>query len=69
MEKLAQQVFGEEFKLRAEQKEGLETLMKGEDVWAQLPTGFGKSVLFSLFPRLKSTVTVSINLYYLYINN
>ena len=38
--------------VRREQKECLETLVQGKDVFAILPTGFGKSLVFQIFPRL-----------------
>ena len=34
--------------LKAEQKEDVETLLRGKDVFAVLPTGFGKSLIFQL---------------------
>lgn len=38
--------------VRREQKECLENLVQGKDVFAILPTGFGKSLVFQIFPRL-----------------
>ena len=40
--------------LHKEQKECIENLFLGRDVFAILPTGFGKSLIFQLFPRLTS---------------
>ena len=37
------------FVLKAEQKEAVESLLKGKDVFSVLPTGFGKSLIFQLF--------------------
>jgi hypothetical protein len=39
--------------LKHEQKQILLHLMKGDDCFGILPTGFGKSLLFTLFPLLK----------------
>ena len=41
---------GFEFQLKKEQKEVLEQLNEKKHVFAQLPTGFGKSVCFVLHP-------------------
>ena len=38
--------------LRKEQQLCLVNLARGKDVFAILPTGFGKSLIFQLFPRL-----------------
>lgn len=38
--------------LRKEQEICLVNLARGKDVFAILPTGFGKSLIFQLFPRL-----------------
>ena len=38
--------------LRKEQKTCLLNLARGKDVFAIMPTGFGKSLIFQLFPRL-----------------
>ena len=38
--------------LRKEQQICLVNLARGKDVFAILPTGFGKSLIFQLFPRL-----------------
>ena len=40
--------------LREEQKDCLKNLVAGKDVFAILPTGFGKSLIFQLFPRIIS---------------
>ena len=42
--------------LRKEQKTCLVNLARGKDVFAILPTGFGKSLIFQLFPRLSKAV-------------
>ena len=38
--------------LRKEQEICLVNLARGKDVFAILPTGFGKSLIFQLFPRV-----------------
>ena len=38
--------------LRKEQQLCLVNLARGKDIFAILPTGFGKSLIFQLFPRL-----------------
>ncbi|XP_068762083.1 ATP-dependent DNA helicase RecQ-like [Montipora capricornis] len=38
--------------LRFEQKLCLLNLIRGKDVFTMLPTGFGKSIIFQLFPRV-----------------
>ena len=35
--------------LKPEQRQAVSTLQKGEDVLAVLPTGFGKSMIFTVF--------------------
>ena len=40
--------------LHKEQKKCIENLFLRRDVFALLPTGFGKSLIFQLFPRLTS---------------
>ena len=39
--------------IREEQRKCLKHLVDGIDVFAILPTGFGKSLIFQLFPRIK----------------
>ena len=45
--------------LRKEQKACLLNLARGKDVFAILPTGFGKSLIFQLFPRVSSAICSS----------
>ena len=45
--------------LREEQETCLVNLARGKDVFAILPTGFGKSLNFQLFPRLVKAATKS----------
>ena len=45
--------------LRKEQKARLLNLARGKDVFAILPTGFGKSLIFQLFPRVSSALCSS----------
>ena len=47
---------GFEFQLKKEQKEILEQLNEKKHVFAQLPTGFGKSVCFVLHPLVQDKV-------------
>ena len=47
--------------LKAEQKEDVETLLRGKDVFGVLPTGFGKSLLFQLFVLAKNRASSSPN--------
>ena len=42
--------------LRKEQEDCLKNLVRGKDVFAILPTGFGKSLIFQLFPRVMSAL-------------
>ena len=42
--------------LRKEQRTCLVNLARGKDVFAILPTGFGKSLIFQLFPRVVSAL-------------
>ena len=42
------------FVLKAEQKEAVESLLRGKDVFGVLPTGFGKSLIFQLFVLVKT---------------
>ena len=45
--------------LRKEQKACLLNLARRKDVFAILPTGFGKSLIFQLFPRVSSALLSS----------
>jgi len=36
--------------LKTEQKEAVKAFVEGNDVFVSLPTGFGKSLCFALFP-------------------
>lgn len=38
--------------LKDKQKECIEALLKKKDVLRLLPTGFGKSLIYQLFPRI-----------------
>ena len=40
--------------LKREQKQAIVSLLNGEDVLAVLPTGFGKSMIFTVFGIAKS---------------
>ena len=48
------------FVLKVEQKEDVETLLRGKDVFGVLPTGLGKS-LFLLFVLAKNRASSSLN--------
>ena len=45
-----------DFELKSEQVECLSNLIKGHHVLALLPTGYGKSMLYTLFPLLVEKV-------------
>ena len=49
------------FVLKAEQKEAVESLLRGKDVFGVLPTGFGKSLIFQLVVLAKNRVSSSPN--------
>ena len=49
------------FVLKSEQKEAVESLLKGRDVFGVLPTGFGKSLIFQLFVLAKNRASKSPN--------
>ena len=49
------------FVLKSEQKEAVESLLKGRDVFGVLPTGFGKSLIFQLFVLAKTRASNSQN--------
>ena len=38
--------------LKSEQMEIISAIMDGKDVFAQLPTGYGKSLIYTLLPLL-----------------
>ena len=43
------------FVLKSEQREALEFLIRGKDVFCVLPTGFGKSLIYQMFVHAKSS--------------
>ena len=45
-----------EFLLKSEQREALELLLGGEDVFCVLSTGFGKSLIYQVFVHARSSV-------------
>ena len=49
------------FVLKSEQKEAVESPLKGRDVFGVLPTGFGKSLIFQLFVLAKNRASNSSN--------
>ena len=49
------------FVLKLEQKEAMELLLKGRDVFGVLSTGFGKSLIFQLFVLAKNRASNSPN--------
>ena len=49
------------FALKAEQKEAVESLLRGKDVFGVLPTDFGKSLIFQLFVLAKNRAFSSPN--------
>ena len=40
------------FVLKSEQREALELLLRGKDVFCVLPTGFGKSLIYQMFVQV-----------------
>ena len=44
--------------LREEQKDYMKNMVNDKDDFAILPTGFGKSLTFQLFPRVMSSMNV-----------
>ena len=49
------------FVLKAEQKEAVESLLRGKDVFGVLPTGFRKSLIFELLVLAKNRASSSPN--------
>ena len=49
------------FVFKAEQKEAVESLSRGKDVFGVLPTGFGKNLIFQLFVLAKNRASSSPN--------
>ena len=49
------------FVLKVEQKEDVESLLRGKDVFGVLPSGFGKSLIFQLFVLAKNRASSSPN--------
>ena len=47
------------FVLKAEQKEAVESLLRGKDVFGVLPTGFEKSLIFQLLVLAKNRASSS----------
>lgn len=45
--------------LKSEQMEIISAIMDGKDVFAQLPTGYGKSLIYTLLPLLMDEINVS----------
>ena len=43
------------FVLKSEQREALELLLRGKDVFCVLPTGFDKSLIYQMFVHAKSS--------------
>ena len=43
------------FVLKSEQREALELLLRGKDVFCVLPTGFEKSLIYRMFVHAKSS--------------
>ena len=43
------------FALKSEEREALELLLRGKDVFCVLPTGFGKSLIYQMFVKAKSS--------------
>ena len=43
------------FVLKSEQREALELLLRGKDVFRALPTGFYKSLIYQMFVHEKSS--------------
>ena len=49
------------FVVNVEQKEDVESLLRGKDVSGVLPTGFGKSLIFQLYVLEKNRASSSPN--------
>ena len=49
------------FVLKVEQKEDVESLLRGKEVFGVQPTGFGKSLIFQLFVLAKNRASSSPN--------
>ena len=56
------------YNLKPEQKEILNYICNGEDVFVSLPTGFGKTICLALQPLLLNEVCIFSNLQSLHIN-
>ena len=48
--------------LKEEQTEILSAVLEGKDVFAQLPTGYGKSLIYTLIPLLLDELHVNISI-------
>ena len=48
-------------RLREEQEDSITNLVNGKDVFAILPTSFGNSLIFQLFPRVMSSMNEKDN--------
>ena len=53
----ARENFLQDLALKPEQVSIVENLMDGQNVIAQLPTGFGKTLIYELFPLVMKEVT------------
>ena len=49
------------FVLKVKQKEDVESLLRGKDVFGVLPAGFGKRLIFQLFVLVKNRASSSPN--------
>ena len=57
LEGVVSSLFGENFMLKREQKLCIKAVCCDNiDVFAQLPTGFGKSIIYQLIPRVKTAL-------------
>ena len=55
------------FPLKDQQKNVIEALVKGKNVFALLPTGYGKSVCYGIFGAIMDKVSTNKSNIYLYI--
>ena len=47
------------FSIELKSEEIISAIMDGKDVFAQLPTGYGKSLIYTLLPLLMDEINVS----------
>ena len=54
----------EQYQLKDAQEEVLDALLDGKDAIVQLPTGYGKTLIYALYPLMLQVVSTNFRIFF-----